>query len=131
MGELLFGAACSARADENAAKVEAFLRDVVILDWTQEVSLDYAKAKLDLRRKGRPIPENDIWIGAFSIAYGLTLAARDAHFDEIRELSVERVTRRAGQRRGEFHLLRLPERRARAGSPYSTLASSRRVPASA
>jgi tRNA(fMet)-specific endonuclease VapC len=54
-----------------------------------KLSLDYAKAKLDLRRKGRPIPENDR-IGAFSIAYGLTLAARDAHFDEIRELSVER-----------------------------------------
>jgi tRNA(fMet)-specific endonuclease VapC len=35
------------------------------------------------------MPANDIWIAAISIQYGLTLAARDIHFDWIDGLNVE------------------------------------------
>lgn len=90
VGELLFGAACAARAAENVAKIHAFLRDVVTLDWNPQVSQRYAECKVSLRRKGRPIPENDLWIGAFALAHGLSLAARDTHFDEIDGLTVLR-----------------------------------------
>jgi tRNA(fMet)-specific endonuclease VapC len=90
VGELLFGAAGSARASHNIAKLDAFLQDVVILDWNRQVGQQYAEVKLALKRKGKPIPENDIWIGAFALAYGMCLAARDAHFDEIDGLAVER-----------------------------------------
>ena len=37
----------------------------------------------DLRAKGRPIPENDIWIAALSRQHKRMLATQDAHFDEI------------------------------------------------
>jgi tRNA(fMet)-specific endonuclease VapC len=53
------------------------------------VSQCYADAKRALRRKGKPIPENDIWIGAFARAYGLRLAARDAHLDAMDDLTVD------------------------------------------
>ncbi|HEY4572503.1 MAG TPA: PIN domain-containing protein [Thermoanaerobaculia bacterium] len=40
-------------------------------------------------RKGRPIPENDIWIAASARQHGLTLATRDGHFDDVDGLITE------------------------------------------
>jgi len=42
-----------------------------------------------LRLKGRPIPENDLWIAAMALEHDLVLATRDAHFGEIDNLKVE------------------------------------------
>jgi len=42
-----------------------------------------------LRLKGRPIPENDIWIAAVALQHGLPLATRDDHFNEVDGLRVE------------------------------------------
>jgi tRNA(fMet)-specific endonuclease VapC len=36
-----------------------------------------------------PIPENDIWIAATAIQFGLTLISRDNHFVFVDNLSVE------------------------------------------
>jgi tRNA(fMet)-specific endonuclease VapC len=38
-----------------------------------------------LRAKGRPIPENDIWIAAIAKQHELTLVSRDDHFKEIED----------------------------------------------
>jgi len=42
-----------------------------------------------LRKKGRPIPENDVWIAAVARQHGLTLLTRDVHFREIEGLAVD------------------------------------------
>jgi tRNA(fMet)-specific endonuclease VapC len=42
-----------------------------------------------LRAKGRPIPENDIWIAAVAKQYDLALFTRDAHFAEVESLRTE------------------------------------------
>lgn len=89
VGELFYGAANSSRVAENTAKVDAFLQDTVTLEWNRQVSQSYAEAKLRLRRKGKPIPENDLWIASFALAYGHSLVAKDSHFDEVDGLSVE------------------------------------------
>jgi tRNA(fMet)-specific endonuclease VapC len=39
-----------------------------------------------LRLKGRPIPENDVWIAAIALQHDLTLITRDMHFGEIENL---------------------------------------------
>ena len=49
----------------------------------------YGDIKNQLRAKGRPIPENDIWIAAIAMQYQLTLVARDGHFHEVDGLQVE------------------------------------------
>ena len=41
-----------------------------------------------MRAKGRPLPENDIWVAAVALQHGLALATRDAHFNEIASLTV-------------------------------------------
>ncbi|RLB16513.1 MAG: VapC toxin family PIN domain ribonuclease, partial [Deltaproteobacteria bacterium] len=52
-------------------------------------SREYAKIKNALREKGRPIPENDIWIAAIAVQYNLTLVSRDDHFKRIDGLHTE------------------------------------------
>ncbi len=89
-GELLYGAAKSSRASENVAKVRGFLRDCPLLGWTLTVSEQYGVIKAALKRSGNPIPENDLWVAAFSIAHGLALVARDVHFEAIEGLDLRR-----------------------------------------
>ena len=48
----------------------------------------YGQIKVQLRTKGRPIPENDIWIAATAMQHGLTLVTRDRHFQEIDGLAL-------------------------------------------
>jgi len=36
-----------------------------------------------LRRAGRPIPENDVWIAALAHQYGQRVISRDTHFDFV------------------------------------------------
>ncbi|HEV8045487.1 MAG TPA: PIN domain-containing protein [Rubrobacter sp.] len=43
-----------------------------------------------MRRIGRPIPENDIWIAATALQHGLVLVTRDSHFEHVEGLRVER-----------------------------------------
>jgi tRNA(fMet)-specific endonuclease VapC len=42
-----------------------------------------------LRRKGRPIPENDIWIAAVAKQPNLGLVTRDVHLHEVGGLVIE------------------------------------------
>lgn len=43
----------------------------------------------ELRKKGRPIPTNDVWIAAIALQYEFTLIARDKHFKEIKHLDLK------------------------------------------
>ena len=43
----------------------------------------YAEIKRILRKKGRPIPINDVWIAASCMEHGARLLSLDAHFAEI------------------------------------------------
>jgi predicted nucleic acid-binding protein len=44
----------------------------------------YARVREELRRRGRPLPENDVWIAALARQHELPIASRDAHFDQVR-----------------------------------------------
>jgi tRNA(fMet)-specific endonuclease VapC len=48
----------------------------------------YARIRLQLKRKGKPIPENDIWIAAICVEHDVPLATSDGHFLEIDALKV-------------------------------------------
>jgi tRNA(fMet)-specific endonuclease VapC len=49
----------------------------------------YGRIKHELRTKSYTMPDHDLWIAVAAIQYGLTLAARDIHFDWIDGLSIE------------------------------------------
>jgi len=43
-----------------------------------------------LLAKGRPIPENDVWIAALARQHDLVLVTRDEHFAEVDGLTLAR-----------------------------------------
>ena len=86
-GELIFGAFKSSRTAENMVRLELLFSRCITLPSTEQVERKYAEIKIELNRKGRPIPENDIWIAACSKAADLPLVTRDPHFNEIEGFS--------------------------------------------
>jgi tRNA(fMet)-specific endonuclease VapC len=88
VGELFYGAHKSGRAKENLARIDDFASSSLVLGCDRETARVYGKIKNTLRIKGRPLPENDIWIAAVAIQQGLTLVSRDAHFGEMEDLKV-------------------------------------------
>lgn len=89
VGELYFGAYNSGRVAHNIAQLEQFLAQNEVLVCTSETGNFYGQIKQHLKKKGRPIPENDIWIAAIAVQYGLSLVTRDAHFNVIDNLITE------------------------------------------
>ncbi|MCK5387503.1 MAG: type II toxin-antitoxin system VapC family toxin [Gammaproteobacteria bacterium] len=88
LGELYYGAHKSSRVEANISRINEFAASSSVLTCDTETSKEYGKIKNSLRIKGRPIPENDIWIAAIAKQYELILISRDEHFEEIDELSV-------------------------------------------
>ncbi len=87
IGELFYGARKSTRSKENLARIDELALASVVLGCDVETARKYGEIKNDLRSKGHPIPENDIWIAAIAAQHNLTLVSRDAHFDEIIDLN--------------------------------------------
>jgi tRNA(fMet)-specific endonuclease VapC len=88
LGELRYGAQASARVESNLARLDQFATAVIVLPCDSETAAYYGSVKFHLRKKGRPLPENDIWIAAIAKQRNLTVVTRDAHFQEIENLHV-------------------------------------------
>ena len=89
LGELFYGALKSTRVEANLARLDEFTRSSAVLGCDATTARYYGQIKNTLREKGRPIPENDIWIAAIAMQHGFTLATRDRHFDEVEGLLIE------------------------------------------
>ena len=83
IGELLFGAENSSQIKKHLSQVEELLSKVNIIGVDYETAVIYGKIRADLRKKGTPIPENDIWIAASAIQQNQTLVTSDKHFANI------------------------------------------------
>ena len=64
LGELYIGAEKSQRTDYHLSLIEKFLEITTVLDVDKQTARVYSKIKVALQRKGKPIPENDIWIAS-------------------------------------------------------------------
>jgi predicted nucleic acid-binding protein len=83
LGEYRMGIAQS----RHRASYESWLRDwiaaVTVLDIDDRTTHSYAAIGLELKRKGKPIPTNDLWIAALCRQHSLPLLSRDRHFDLV------------------------------------------------
>jgi predicted nucleic acid-binding protein len=52
----------------------------------RETAEQYARLFIQLKRAGRPVPDNDLWIAALALQHQLTLITRDKHFERIPQL---------------------------------------------
>jgi tRNA(fMet)-specific endonuclease VapC len=89
LGELYYGAYKSTRVADNIAKVSEFAASNTVLGCDGVTAQEYGRIKNGLRAKGRPIPENDIWIAATAMQHNLMLITRDGHFGEVDGLGIE------------------------------------------
>ena len=83
LGEFRYGI----RQSRNRAQYERWLAETVPLyrvlvvdDGTAE---EYAEVRDELKRRGRQIPVNDLWIAALARQHALPLLSRDQHFDFV------------------------------------------------
>ena len=51
--------------------------------WISKTADFYAVVWMQLRRKGKPIPSNDLWIAATALQHGLAVFTYDQHFQDI------------------------------------------------
>jgi tRNA(fMet)-specific endonuclease VapC len=70
--------------------LETLVRESFVLQVDEVTAEMYSHVRDDLRRKGRPIPENDIWIAALARQHRQPVVSRDGHFDYVSDL--RRVT---------------------------------------
>jgi tRNA(fMet)-specific endonuclease VapC len=84
-----FGAVRSGRSEANAARIDDLAATCTVVGVDAETARRCGQLEGELRKKGRPIPENDLWIAACALRHGLILATRDRHFDQVEGLQVE------------------------------------------
>ncbi|MFI5137885.1 MAG: type II toxin-antitoxin system VapC family toxin [Sphingobacteriales bacterium] len=89
LGELYLGAYRSSNPKKHIKQVNNFLSKCDVLIADSETANNYALIKTGLLNKGKPIPENDIWIAATAKQHELPLITRDKHFNEIDGISIE------------------------------------------
>jgi tRNA(fMet)-specific endonuclease VapC len=89
LGELRYGALASARVEQNLARLDEFSNAISVLSCDSQTAAFYSAVKFDLRTKGRPVPENDVWIAAIARQHQLTLLSRDSHFQFMEALDLE------------------------------------------
>ena len=75
--------------EKNERILTKFLNkeEVSILYPDEQTTHFYANLYSYLRKKGKPIPTNDLWIAALVIQYNLTLYDRDSDFDNLPQLA--------------------------------------------
>lgn len=90
LGELYSGFQIGKLTEKNLLELDDFLSrpGISILPVDKNVSFRYGFLVKELRKKGTPIPTNDIWIAAASINSGSILLSRDKHFSRIPFLQI-------------------------------------------
>ncbi len=88
LGEMRSGFMAGTKAAGNETRLTQFLaaRRVEVLRVEEQTSFHYARLFAALRKRGTPIPQNDLWIGALVSQHALPLYSRDAHFRQMPEL---------------------------------------------
>jgi predicted nucleic acid-binding protein len=85
LGELLGGFAAGVRENANRSELTQFINSsrVKVVSITAATADLYALIYVAFRRKGQPIPTNDLWIAASSLEHGAAILTFDAHFNQI------------------------------------------------
>ena len=90
VGEYKAGLFATETGEKNRQSLSDYIEDpnVRVVPITDRTSDLYAKIYQELRKKGKPIPQNDMWIAASALENGADLATGDAHFRHVPMLTV-------------------------------------------
>ena len=88
--ELCFGAAHSARVEDNVQELEAFCLDLDILPFDAAAGIHYGEIRQALTQRGRVIGANDLLIAAHARSASATLVTtNEEEFGRVPELRIE------------------------------------------
>ena len=85
VGELQYGFRRGSQYERNNAELDEFLANpyVSLLPVGPVTADRFGRIAAALRKKGRPIPTNDVWIAAHALESGAELISYDRHFEFI------------------------------------------------
>lgn len=88
IGELTAGFDGGSKARQNKIELQKFLASsrVVVYPITLDTSHFFSQIYCILKRKGKPIPTNDMWIASQALEHGCVLCTHDKHFSFIEGL---------------------------------------------
>ena len=89
LAELKFGAENSSSKANNRQRIEQFASQLGLIPIFGVLDL-YAKEKARLRKKGTPVDDFDLLIGATAVHHNLIMVSRNAkHFSRIKGIQLE------------------------------------------
>lgn len=83
LGEYRYGISLSRYRSRYSIWLDGLIRDARVLAIDEETTSAYAEIRVELRRVGKPIPTNDLWIAALCRQHGMALLSNDEHFDVV------------------------------------------------
>lgn len=86
LGEYRFGIAHSRRRNDYEKWLGELTAATRVLPVDDETSSQYARIRAELKKAGRPIPSNDLWIAALARQHRFSLMSQDQHFDAVQGL---------------------------------------------
>ena len=86
IAEYLFGLLQLSRPRRLQSLFRRLEAESIILYPNRTTADLYATIRRQLKKQGRPIPENDTWIAALARQFELEVVSQDAHFDGIPNL---------------------------------------------
>lgn len=88
-GEIVYGLEWKAEARRLARSMGDFLREIMVLPWTEATGDLYGKLRADMRRSGISLQPLDLLIAAHALEAGATLVTSDTAFRHVPGLTVE------------------------------------------
>jgi tRNA(fMet)-specific endonuclease VapC len=88
--ELMYGIEISPRQAQDRARLEVFLRHMIVLDFPQDAASDYGEIRAWLKKRGTMIGANDLLIAAHARSLGLILVTNNTReFRRVPQLMIE------------------------------------------
>lgn len=90
LAELVYGYELSHSRDRNHQRLTLALAVLVVWPVTQAACYEYGRVAADLKRRGRPMQQNDVMIAAVALALGTcVVVTADSDFRAVPGLAVE------------------------------------------
>lgn len=93
IGELCHGYHHGKRYNENIKRLKHFIKtfqaQVIPIDF--DIGVLFGDIASSLKRKGRPIPTNNIWIAACTASIGGVLATTDSDFLHVDQIQIRHL----------------------------------------
>jgi tRNA(fMet)-specific endonuclease VapC len=83
VGEYRYGLQRSRHRKQLATMLDELVTESDLLVVDDDTTHHYAQVREALRAKGRPLPENDVWIAALCLQHDRTLVTRDGDFEHV------------------------------------------------